>query len=302
MNDVSDTQTAQDVMDAVRESAMLAEVSISAWSGERTDREAMNQLKRHNEATGNVGRVIKNLMAGADDELKAAKGAYMAIRTAHYALTLPWVSDPHADRQRGARLLPTAIWDKYFKVIGARRTTAEDALEAFLAVYPTRVEQARAALGGLADVEYPTVDAIRAQFKVNVELEPIPVGAQFKGLPDVVIDRLATNLQRRQQGMLEGAQAAMWEAVRERVGHIAERLTTPDARFKTTTIDHVRELVELLPGWDLTGDTRVGEIADDVRRMMSGVTTKSLREDKATRDNVAFQAKAVVDKLARWGL
>ncbi len=291
-----------DVIQAVRESAMLADVTISVWGAERTDRRATDELKASNNATGEVGRFVKNLLAGCDDKLKATRSAYAAVRTLHYQLTLPWVSDPHAQRQSGPRLLPHLLFERYMKEMSAQKRAATLALDQFIAEYPDLVNRARTNLGGLADATYPSCDEVRSYFRIGFDFEPIPAGASFKGLPSHTLERLAKGLQAKQTRMIEAAQAAMWEAVRDRVSHLASRLADPEAKFKSSTVEHVRDLITLLPGWAVTGDARAAEIVRDIDDMLTGVRVEELRDDQRVRTTVVTQAQAVADKLSKWGL
>jgi hypothetical protein len=296
------TITNTDMIQAVREAALLADVTISVWSGERSDRKLMDQLKQQNGATGNVGRVVKNMLAGADSKLEAVRSAYNALRTKHYAITLPWVSDPHAARQRGPRLLPHLLFSNYLGELGMLKRAAEALLDDFLAEYPSLIVQARANLGGMADTNYPSVDEVRAAFRIHIDFEPIPAGTNFKGLPEHVIERLSVNMQARQQRMVNQATEAMWGEAKERIGHIVERLSDPEKTFKESTVEQVRELVTLLPGWNVAGSPQVAEVVQDIKTMLDGVTTKEIRKSGTVRQDVASQAKAVADKLAGWGL
>lgn len=291
-----------DLSEAVRSTAMLADVTLAVWGAERTDKKIMEDAKAQAGAVGNVGRAIKNMLAGADGGLRDTKAAFAAVRAQHYALTLPWVSDPHAERQRGPRLLPNMLFDKYMSLMSAKKRAATQALDKFIADYPDAVVRARANLGGLADANYPSPEEVRAQFRISFDFEPIPAGTDFRGLPPDMLERLGVALARKQEVMLEGAQAAMWAEVRERIGRIAERLADKDAQFKEGTVRGVRELVELLPGWNVTGDPRAAEIAADISRMMGDADAAALRKDAALREDVASQAGAVVDKLKAWGL
>jgi hypothetical protein len=299
--------SSRDIASAVQDCAMLADVTISMWGAERSDPAAMESIKRDAGAIGNVGKVVKNLLAGADGLLKDTRSAFSAVRTVHYGLTLPWVSDPHAERQRGPRLLPNMLWEKYTTEIAKARSVAYAKRDEFVAAYPGLVERARSNLGTLADARYPDAEEVRAQFKIVIDMEPIPPGSAFKGLPDRVLGKLSQALQQKQQRMIQSATQAMWAEARERVGHICERLTAKDdkgepARFKLTTIENVRELVTLLPGWNVTGDPRVEEIAADIQRMLAGVDSDAIRANDSVRADVAEQAQAVASKLSAWGL
>lgn len=294
--------TRADLTDAVQSTALLADVTIHMWGAERSDAKAMQEVKANAGAVGNVGRVVKNLLAGADGALKDTRSAFASVRTLHYGLTLPWVSDPHAERQRGARLLPNLLWQEYTDKIAGARKRAYDQRDKFVDEYPDLVERARSNLGSLADADYPSQDEVRAQFKITVDFEPIPSGSDFRGLPDTMLDKLGKALVARQQRMVEGAARAMWTEARERVEHICARMSDADATFKKTTVSNVRDLVTLLPAWNISGDTRANEIAQDIERMLDGVDADAIRKSANLRANVAEQARAVVDKLAQWGL
>ncbi len=301
--DGGNTINRADLTQAVREAALLADVTISMWSAERSDAQLTEELKRQHGATGNVGRFQKNMLAGADGKLKDVHSAFRAVRTLHYGLTLPWVSDPHAERQRGPRLLPHALFDRYLADLSKQKRVANQLLDDFIDAYPSLVEQARANLGGMADAKYPSADEVRAAFRVGFDFEPIASGDSFKGLPPHVVDRLAHNLHAKQARMVSEANRAIWETARERVQHIVERLSDSEAKFKSSTITNVRELVTLLPGWgSCTGAEHVAEIAADIEKMLAGVEAETLRKDARMRADVATQAKAVVGKLDAWGL
>jgi hypothetical protein len=310
MNDMTQTAaeaetkvSALDLTDAVRSTALLADLTISVWSAERTDHAIMEQVKRDANAVGNVGRAVKNLLAGVDTQLKETRSAFMACRTLHYSLTLPWVANPHATRMTGPRLLPTALFMRYVEEMGKQKRAAMQQLDAFVLEYPNLQQQAMQNLGGLAQAsDYPTPGQIKAQFDVRFDFEPVPAAQSFGGLPPATLEKLGNALQRKQENMTRNAQAAMWTEARERIQHLAEKLADPEAKFKNTTVVGVQDLLTLLPGWNVAGDERIAEIVSDVKEMLAGIDVKDLRKDEIVRKQVAGEAQKVVDKLAQWGI
>jgi hypothetical protein len=294
------------MIDAIRETAVLANVSISMWGGTSTDNNLLSEVKKQHNATGDVGRVIKNKLAGADEKLKITRSAHAAVRTKFYELTLSWVSDPHALRQTGPRLLPHALFNTFMTEMGRLKREAEAALEDFLADYPSLVTKAKANLGTMADTNYPDVDELRGLFRISFDWEPIPDGSQFRGLESNVLGKLSNHLHKKQQRQIAGAQAEMWAEARQRVEHMVERLATTtgsDApKFKSATIDAVRSLITLMPGWNITGDPKVAEITQDLERLLLGVDAQELRKDERMRNDVAQQARSVADKMKSWGV
>jgi hypothetical protein len=249
-----------------------------------------------------VGRVVKNLLAGADGKLKECKSAFSAVRSLHYQLTLPWVADPHAQRQTGARLLPNLLFEKYLTAMSAQKRHAQAALDAFIADYPDAVLRAKANLGTLADADYPDAEQVRAAFRVAFDFEPIPSNTSFRGLPDHMLEKLSDGLRRKQDRMIQTAQTSMWEEVRARVQNIAARLDDPKTTFRNTTVEHVRDLITLLPGWNIVADPRAAEIVGDIKAMLDGLEVKDLRNDPLLRKAAAAQGQGIIAKLNGYGL
>jgi hypothetical protein len=317
MNDTIVTTTTTlddtDVLEAVRESSLLADVSIAVWGATRSDPKLLNDLKAQHGASGDVGRVIKNLLAGADGPLKAVKGAYMAVRTRHYALTLPWVNDPHAPRQEGPRLLPKVLLGQYNKEISELKKAAENQLEEFLAQYPELVKRARANLGTMAPSamnggEYPTAEEIRGTFRLYFDFQPIPETASFRGggLNQRTLEQLSNRLHKKFQRQTATANAETWSRIATPLRHLIGRLEAVDtddkARFKKASVENLRKLVTLLPGWNVTGDPRISAVTGDIEKLLDGVDEKDLRENPATRSAVVEEARKVSARLASWNI
>lgn len=297
-----------DVTTALRGAGMLADVSISVWGGTKSDNDLLDQVKSQHGAVGDVGRVLKNLLAGHDTKLKAARSAFNALRQRHYEMTLPWVSDPHALRQTGPRLLTYPIFDPYMKEMARLRRAAIDAKNEFVESYPDDAAEARKNLGTMASqIEYPSQDEVAGAFRLHFDIEPIPESASFKGLPDAALEGLRRNLEAKQKNQVGEATKAAWAECRQRVEYLVGRLTakTPegkDATFRNSTVENVRELLELLPGWNITGNPQVSEIVMDIRDMLGDVNSENLRKDEGLRNTTVAQAQKVVDKLASWGM
>jgi len=293
---------AGDLIAALRESALLANVTIGVWRAEQSNRQALEKLKADAGATGDVGRLLINRLAGSDEKYKEVISEFNTVRTLHNSMTLPWVSDPTAERAKGPRLLPNLLFQKYLEQVGAQKTKAFKILDEFMTLYPACVARARAQLAGLAEADYPDLDEVRSRFRVHFDFEPIPEGASFKGLPEFTTERLAKGLEQRQARMLAEAQKSMWDTVKERVGHIVDRLSDPETRFKEATLDNTKELLTLLPGWNLGGDPHVGHVVNEIKTMLDGIDGKIIRDNPVVRKEVADKAKDILGRMQVWGV
>lgn len=293
-----------DLTEAVRATAILADITVAVWSGESTDRTLSDKIKEDAGAIGNTGKYVKNLLAGCDDGLKSVKSTYQGARNLHYKLTLPWASSSiTSDKNMGPRLLPNMLFDNYLTQMGKLRREAHKKLDEFLHNYPDLVVRAQANLAGLAKAEdYPSVEDVRKRFKLSFDFTPIPASNAFQGLPDAMLEKLGAQLRRRQEAAVAVAQGAMWDRAKEAVGHLVERLDEPDKEFKVNSVDAVRNLITLLPGFNCAGDPRVTTVVEDIDRMLSGVSAEQLRKNLGVRSDVVKQAQAIADKMKSWGL
>ena len=300
MDGTTPVVTSTDVIQAVRESALLAQVSISTWTASRSDKTAGEKLTTDAGASRRAARVVINLLAGAEENLKAVTGAFEAVRSLHYSYTLPWVSDPHASRQKGPRLLPHLLFDQYLGALSRQKREAQALLDAW--DFDADVARAKPNLGSLTRADYPTADEVKGSFRIHMEFEPIPEGTQFKGLPDLAVERLSRALDTRQQRMVEEAQKALWKEARDRVSHMVEQFGDVERKAYASTLDNTRELLTLLPGWNLAGSPEVDEVVQDIKNMLDGVGIEDVRKSASTRQDVAENARRVLEKLDRFGV
>jgi len=300
MDGTTPVVTSTDVIQAVRESALLAQVSISTWTASRSDKTAGEKLTTDAGASRRAARVVINLLAGAEENLKAVTGAFEAVRSLHYSYTLPWVSDPHASRQKGPRLLPHLLFDQYLGALSRQKREAQALLDAW--DFDADVARAKPNLGSLTRADYPSADEVKGSFRIHMEFEPIPEGTQFKGLPDLAVERLSRALDTRQQRMVEEAQKALWKEARDRVSHMVEQFGDVERKAYASTLDNTRELLTLLPGWNLAGSPEVDEVVQDIKNMLDGVGIEDVRKSASTRQDVAENARRVLEKLDRFGV
>jgi hypothetical protein len=296
-DDATPKLTTADITETLRECAMLASIHVKLWTGETSDPKIIAKIKADAGASGNIGRVIKNLLAGADDDLKAVKAAYAALRARHYMLTLPFVAEVDPDRARGPRLLPTVLFTRYLEEISALKRACDAKRDTFLETYPISAEIARANLAGLVSEDYPEPAILREQFHCEFDFLPIPSSASYHGIPPVILARLAANMERRQNLAMAGAIETAMETVRARLIHLRDRLLKPDGTLHATSLGHVVELAGLVPAWNMTGDPLLSAVAYELREFAKGpfAHTEKLRVDKSLRAGAAKQVQRILD-------
>lgn len=276
----------------ISEKAMLVLLRISCWSGRRFDRELTDEVCKSKSARSGAARVNKNLVEGSS-ELQAVMKCYGAIRQFVYAQTLPWADT-------GARILPVSNYFQFSQGMSGLRRAAEAAVEAFKGAFPDIINRAEVALNGMFDRgDYPSQAELDSLFSCSVDFRPMPEAADFRVvLSDDEDKRIRDEIEGQLKGALTDAMADLWRRLREAVDHMAKKLGEPGAIFRDSLVGNVRELVDLIPRLNLTGDASLEAMAADVQAKLAGLDPDVLRESEVDRALAAQNAAAIVRKMA----
>jgi hypothetical protein len=278
--------------------AVLAKPSISQWTARKFDGKATAEVEmNHGAGSGEVGRFNKILLRG--ESLQKIGRVATAARELHYGMTLPWADD-------GARILPTAVYLEYSNRMRSFRLDFETAVSEFLADYDRLISEARQRLNGLFRAEdYPTQSEIRRRFAFDVQILPVPSGADFR--VDVG-DAVREDIERRVQEATAAAVRDAAERVRDVVARMVEKLTAykpadgaggkAEGIFRDSLVENVRDLARMLPAFNLTGDPAFARIADRVERELGKHDADRLREDPEIRKEVAASAESILADVA----
>lgn len=279
------------------QSAILVNLSIKQWAGRKLDRDVSDELTSDKGAAKGAARVTKSLVdKGALEEIGKIAGR---ARTYHYRMSLPWFDS-------GTRIMTMPAYLAYVDEMRKIQDEFADAVAAFVAQYDRHVAEARQTLGDMFDADdYPTASEIRAAFKFNR-----PKFSALSDPRDFRANMSAAQLEIERAAMLEnmqeqiaGAQREVFERVAEAVGHMAKTLAgfkpsegkgdKVTGNFQKSLVENVRELVEVLPALNLTGDARINDLAQRMADLCQ-FDAKELKENKSTRDDIAAKAAAIV--------
>lgn len=262
--------------------------------------------RRHN-ATDDAGRYNKLLIAKEGiEEINRVTGA---ARTAHYDLTMPWYDD-------GSRVLPTVHYDEYTKTMRGFRVEYEAAVKKFADGYPQLIEDAKSRLKGMfnaADYPDPMEMSIYVwkknpfgRFMFDIKVFPCPDAADFRvNLAEEHAQDIKADLERRMKDALEHAMEEPLYRITEKVGAMVERLTAykpakagsgkrSEGTFRDSLVENIRELVALLPAFNLTDNKKLTELTARMASELCQHDAQVLRDDEAARNATKKAAKAIL--------
>lgn len=271
---------------------MLAAVSISKYEGRKRDKKATEELSVAKHVKNNAARVNKDLFANS--AMSSINTAAMNARLIHYKYTLPWSDD-------GYRILPVELYNEYLRNIIKYKHAFEDAVKDFIVNYEQYINEAKQVLGNLwNELDYPPRNEVARKFSFEVKFMPMPDAKDFR------VDIAEQELVLIQEDIKRRTDKAVVEALRdpllrlhEAIKHLAEKLSDPEGRFHYTTLDNLKELIELLPKFNFVRDPTIDALADELKNLVV-YSADTLREDKAVRSEVAQQAHDFINKLEQW--
>lgn len=281
------------VVPSIASSAMLCELSISTWTGRKKDKRASEEVTTSNKASAGVANVSKKLLADCA-ELMAIQKLTANIRNMHYNMTMPW-SDT------GLRLLPTAQYFKYHEQMTAMQHEYNSLVDTFLRDYDNEIINAQLKLGDLFDpFEYPTVDSLRHKFGFRLSYIPLPDAGDFRiDVGNEATDQIRTEYQSYYSRQLENAMNDVWQRAYDALSRMSERLDYQDNEnkkiFRDTLVSNVTDMVELLHVCNVTGDSQMSALANQLDETLRGVTPDALREDAYLR----AETKRTVDQVIK---
>lgn len=268
--------------------AMVLNLQIGYWQGYRLDKAASEKVVKEAGANEDAARVNKHLIP--KDKLKDVVSAASAVRNHFYEKTLPW-------KDNGDRLLTRAIYMDFMSEHGELVRKFEAAVQDFLELkYPTAIEQAEFRMGTLFNpADYPSTRELAHKFYVNLDVDAVTEAADFRvQLEQEEVERCTKAMQVALSDRLSRAVSDVWTRLADKLEHFATKLGDKDAVFRDTTITNLKDLVDMLPGLNITDDPRLTQLHQELRDRVCGYETKDLRKNPDVRAAVAGEAAEIM--------
>lgn len=217
------------------------------------------------------------------EELAAVGALDGAIRRYVYSRSLP-----SGILREGVYRLPLVLVDEVDNALLDFRSQREGLVEAFMVVYPTKVEQARTRLRSLYDPrDYPAAEALREMFGMEWRYIAIDVP---RTLSASLVARERSKAAEGVASEMEEIRLALRTAFAELVQHAAERLAPGTGgkpkTFRDSIMKNLEDFLAYFHARDLTHDQELTEMVQRARSVIHGVTPQALRDQDALRQHV----------------
>lgn len=290
-----------DVAAIARARGVLVSLEITTWSARRLDKRVTADTNTREGADRDAGRYNKHLLGGRVDSHSAVIAAAGAARVAHYRETLPWADE-------GARLLPTANYFEYAKIIREQRNAFAASVHAFLAEYPQLQQLAAARLGSMYRSEdYPTVQEVGQRFGFRVHFSPVPAASDIRlDLPAEVTAHMERSITSRVETAVQGAVRDGWDRLYSSVERIRDRLQEiagadpdgPSGRLHASLFSGAVETAETLRRLNVLSDPELDRMAGRIIAELSALDPKQVRKDPSAMQATAAAADSILAEMA----
>ncbi len=277
----------------IQSSAMLVELTMSAWAGVRTDRSSTKEVEDSKNAERGSVRVQKYLLGNCPD-LSAITKHQAMVRKRHLQMTLPWLDT-------GVRLLPATRYFDYLREMGDYQQQQEQLVSKFINTYRWEVSNAQLKLGDLFNADdYPSVHELSNKFRMQLSYLPVPQSGDWR--VDIGNAALEDLRKRQEQDMNDRLQTAMkdvWQRAYDALTHMSERLTDEaDGEhkvFRDTLVSNALEVLDTLKACNITGDERMHDAHTKLEAALKGVNATALR----TNEGLRKKTKKSIDEILK---
>lgn len=274
------------------EKAMLVRLTRGLFLADVTDKDATN-LVEHSTGVRKVGRFRKKLLVNSV-KFKNVVDAYTALYTYHQKHTLPWTD-------AGPRLLPATAYFDYTNEMRKLRAACDNVLSLLRVSWAQEVDEDRLRLGNMfVPSDYPA--DIGSRFYHELAFMPVPDAGDFRV---TISPEDMESLENAIHAAERGATKHVIESLLEPLQSAAQKLSVPigakGAIFRDTLIENIAEVVDRLPGLDISEDPRVAEAIAKTKELVDAYYGREaeLRESPLVRAKAASEAQAKVDDILK---
>lgn len=271
-------------------SAMLVCLSLSSWSGRKHDHKLSESVAKSKNAERDRARVHKLLVS--KEAIDPTQRIVNAWRNWHYDNTMPWIRGAH-------QLLPVMNFEQYSAESRDWKKKYDEAADKFVEVYPREIERAKKELGGMFNpFDYPSVNDMRRRFRVTIDILPVPTSGDFRvDVGQREVKRMQKLIERAVKARVNAAMDSIWRRLYDAIAHMQTKLKDPEAKFKNSLVDNIRELTNLLPRLNVTGDANLTKMIAEAKKNLCETNPEVLRDDDIERDKVAKKAATILKAM-----
>lgn len=271
---------------------MIVNVTVNCWEGRRLDKAITRKTIEDNGVQDDDGLRVNKLLV-SKESMKGYMAATSKLRNFVRERTVPW-------KENGDRGLLRPMYPAFVEGFNALEVEWDNEVTNFIEnFYPSEVAKASFRLAEAFKVDdYPHKNDLYSRFKCTLDMDAVAESTDFRvQLDEDTVAEIQGKMKEATEARVNAVMVDVWGRVATMVEHFVNR-TAPDIeRFHPTTVTNLVELVDMLPGLNLTGDPNLKAIAKRLRADLLGYEPKELKKDLDVRAAARKQAADILEDM-----
>lgn len=186
--------------------------------------------------------------------------------------------------KQGIYLLPVALIDEVDGKITEFLAERKKLVDAFIAVYPERVEAAAKRLNVLYDpLNYPGSEQVKAEFGVSVQYINFGVPGQLKQVSRAIFNREKDKAERLWKQATEEVQQVLRAAMADLVNHMVDRLSANhDGKkrvFRNSLVVNMADFLQTFEARNIADDKELKTLVGKAKDILKGADLLTLKTE-----------------------
>lgn len=276
----------------IQSKVLIVKPTISQVGKSRTDKEITSEVHEQHSMDASAGQYVKKLWPE-----QYLKGFTKIVGEAYRFHKRNTVVSQFGD------LLPTIRFEQYKEKMDAFIASFDQEAEDFCARYDEIIAKAREIHNGTFKLEfYPAKEAVRNEFSFTIFTAPVPrvKDLAVSYLDDERISQIRQEIESSVTNAGREASRQVMQRVLECVSHICVKLSEPEAVFRNSLIDNLKEVLKIAPALNISDDPTVSQlIAECSTKLVKDPDL--LRNNNFQRSTTALFAKQISDSFGKMG-
>ena len=282
-------------------SSMLVSVDVNVWTATKQDRGISDEVTTMKKAELGTAKVTKYLFAKNPKHHRIVK-----LRQ----LILKWLRHSTYRWNNAQDLLPTVDLEKFKAEYDKYESEFNTAVEDFLENYQTLVSDEAFKQGDMFDKnDYPSVEELRHKFNIRLFVAEVPSHDFRCQVSQDTADDLKAEYQQQANDIVDKVLAKQKVRIVDFLSRLSSNIdedkkvdengntTYKKKPIKEKLVNEIKDWVKTTKDFNPSNDINLSNVANDIEKVMSGVSTDLLRDSDSTRAEVKQGIDDILSKF-----
>ncbi len=287
-------------------SSMLVSVDVSIWTATKQDRGISEEVTTMKNAESGTGKFTKNLFA-KNPKHKTKHHRIVNLQQ----LVNKWAKESTYRWNKTQNLLPTVDLEKFKAEYEKYESEFTTAVEDFLENYQTLVSDEKFKQGDMFDEnDYPSIEVLRQKFKMRLYVAEVPSHDFRCQVSQDTADDLRVEYQQQANDIVNKVLTQQKVRIVDFLSRLSSNIdedekvdkngntTYKKKPIKRKLVNEIRDWVKTTKDFNPSNDSNLSNVANDIEKVMSGVSTELLRDSDSTRAEVKQGIDDILSKFS----